>query len=391
MKDSPPLYLDNAATSFPKPASMIARTTAFLANEISTTKRRGHVSRSQIEDWIEEARSLLLHLIEGNKEGALIFTLNATDAINMALRGVVKPHTHVITGPFEHAAVSRTLTALQAEGYLEFSIADVDENGLVTPETLEAVRRPNTSLIALGHASNVTGNVVAHQAIGAYAKQHHLLYFLDASQSVGACPLSAEALGADLLAFSGHKSLLGPPGIGCLYVHPNVKVRPSRFGGVGVKSELDLMTPTEASDYEVGTQNVVGLVGLHASLLEIKQIGLEHLIERKNGLTRLFIDRMQALDGVRLYGNLEPSDRLPLVSFTVGGLSPVDELGPMLEHSYGIIARSGLHCSPWSHKQIGTFPTGTVRMSFGAYNTEADVHRAIQAVEEIQMSTKEWY
>jgi cysteine desulfurase family protein len=375
-------YFDQAATSFPKPDECSTAMTEFLSSQIGTTRRRGYASRNTTDDIVEETRSLLLSMINGLNEGHLIFTLNATEAINMVLQGYLQSGDHVITSPLEHSAVSRTLIALANIRGVEYSIAKPNALGMITPTEIEKYIQPNTKLIALCHASNVTGDIIASNDIGAFCKKKEIALFLDASQSVGSYPIDITELQPQFMAFSGHKGLLGPTGVGCLYMQKNMQLPLFRYGGTGYSSSLDWVTPASPNDYETGTQNVVGIVGLHASLTYIKKIGLASIIQHKQELTNYFLSSIHENPHIHIYGNTT-STRLPIVSFNIANLSPITEVATLLDNSFHIVTRAGLHCSPWAHKHIGTHHSGTVRVSFGFFHSRQDIDYLVDAIQTI--------
>ncbi|MCH5586329.1 aminotransferase class V-fold PLP-dependent enzyme [Shimazuella sp. AN120528] len=377
-------YFDQAATSFPKPDTCIEEVNHFLSSQIGTIRRRGYTSRKTADNIVEKARSLLLSFINGSSQDRLIFTLNATEAINMALQGYLQEGDHVITSPYEHSAVSRTLVALSKTRKIEYTVVQPNEFGVITTTEVERYIQPNTKLIAFCHASNVTGNIIVADDIGAFAKTCGIAYFLDASQSIGSCHIDVAKLQPQFMAFSGHKSLLGPTGVGCLYMKEGTLLPVFRYGGTGYHSSSDWSFPETANDYETGTQNVVGIVGLLASLEFIQEKGLQSIIQHKLDLADYFLAQIQNNTSITVYGN-ETTKRLPIVSFNIKNMSPVTEVATLLDNSFHIVTRAGLHCSPWAHRYIGTYPSGTVRVSFGAFHTKSDINYLLESIQTIIM------
>lgn len=376
-------YFDQAATSFPKPTSCTEAINHFLTSQIGTTRRRGYASRNSGDDMVENTRSLLLSLINGSSKDHLIFTLNATEAINMVLQGYLQSGDHVITSPYEHSAVSRTLVALSKLHGIEYSMVQPNESGIITTAEVERYIRSNTKLIAFCHGSNVTGNIVVAEDIGLLAKEKGITYFLDASQSIGSYPIDVSKLQPNFMAFSGHKSLLGPTGVGCLYLKEDTFLPIFRYGGTGYHSSQDWRLPESASDYETGTQNVVGIAGLCASLEYIQNRGLKSIIEHKLELTKYFLSQLQQCSSIKVYGNTEIA-RLPIISLNIQNMCPVTEVAPLLDNSFNIVTRAGLHCAPWAHQHIGTYPNGTVRISIGIFHTKEDIDHLLSAIQTIR-------
>lgn len=381
------IYLDNAATSFPKPEVLIHQITDALKNERLTTSRRGYTADDRVADLVQKTRSDLLNFIGGGRDDKLIFTLNATEAINIVLRSNLKKGDHVITSSMEHSAVTRTLNALKREG-VRVSVVKPNREVKISCKAITSYINSRTRLIALIHGSNVTGNIIADLNIFQLTQKKNILFLLDASQTVGNYLLDISKFPVDFIAFSAHKGLMGPPGVGCLYVKDYIPLSLFRYGGTGENAENDFLVPEKPSDYETGTQNVVGIMGLHASLSFINEIGLKKVISYKKELMSYCLDKLKDYDEIVLYGDTSAKDRLPILSFNVKGLSPA-ELGSILYHGYGIICRSGLHCSPWCHKYIGTFPHGTIRISFGYFNSKEDCNALANALEEIILQYKE--
>jgi selenocysteine lyase/cysteine desulfurase len=376
------IYLDNGATSFPKPQAVVDAVADTLRGQEGSAHRRGYAASDPGSEVVESARRQLGQLIGADERDKVIFTLNSTDALNSAIRVLARPGSHVLTGPMEHAAVGRTLTALQDQGQISFDRAALNEAGLVGTEAMALVT-PQTRLAVFCHASNVTGDVIVDPAVCHALRSAGVTVILDLSQAVGAIPIDVKALGADLVAFSGHKSLMGPSGVGCLWVAADFDLPAFRFGGIGIKGEDDVLKLQRSSDFETGTQNIVGLAGLDAALKYILSHDLKTYFERKQDLTRGFAEVLARQCGVRLFGRYDDTWRLPLMSFIVDGLDPVSELAPILHHGFGIITRAGLHCAPWAHKVIGTFASGTVRVSFGSYNDKADLDAFSEALKDI--------
>lgn len=381
------IYLDNASTSFPKPHNL-NKVFELLSESPATYNRRGYSSIYNLNNIIESTRQRLKRLINCPNENKLIFTLNSTQAINIGLRGILKSGDHVITTNFEHAAVSRTLTALKKANNVDFSIIDFD--GMTSSDDFEKrlidLIKPNTKMVIINHGSNVTGELLYKPEYGEIVKKYNLFMFVDSSQTIGNVEINIDTDNIDIMAFSCHKSLLGFTGVGALYFNNDIKIDQIITGGTGIRSESDEIDFLEESDYETGTINIPGLLSLNYSLEFINSQNLTNIIKKKKELTKVLVDKLQNIKNVKIYGDKNQVNRLPIVSFNIEGLNPVNEVGPILENAFNIVTRTGLHCSPWAHKKIGTFPEGTIRVSPGYFNTLEDIDKLIDAISIISNS-----
>lgn len=376
------IYLDNAATSFPKPESVYRAMDEFARTLLGNPGRSGHKMALASERVLEEARHLLNQLFHGEGVERFIFTLNGTDALNMAIKGVLAPGDHVVTTDLEHNSVSRPLMALERAGTITLTRVAADAGGTIDPDAVRAAVRPNTRLLAITHASNVLGTIQPVGALGQLARQHNLLLLVDAAQTAGAVPIDLQALHIDLLAFPGHKSLLGPTGTGALYVGPRARLRPWREGGTGG----DSTSPTQPEQLpyflEGGTPNVVGLAGLIAGMKYINERGLAAIHDHEVDLVRRLVERLDALPGFQVLGHRDWPRRVGVVSFRHAELSAPD-LGGMLDASFNVAIRPGLHCAPYIHRAQQTVPDGTVRVSPGPFNSPADIDALADALREL--------
>lgn len=375
------IYLDNASTSYPKPPNL-AEALQNINYMPSSVNRRGYSSSFNLSNKIETTRQKLKDLIACPSDHKIVFTLNSTHAINLGLKGRLESGDHVITSPFEHAAVSRTLTALRKEKNIEFSV--MDEKALSSVEEFDLeinrLKKSNTKMIVMNYGSNVTGELIYKPEFGKIAHQNHLEVFVDSSQAIGNIEIDVQRDNIDIMGFSCHKSLLGLAGVGALYFRKDIQIRSLITGGTGIRSENDDMVPTEESDYETGTMNTVGVIALNQSLKFISDEGFLNYINKKQKLTYKLIENLLNIDNLIVYGLKENNSRLPIVSFNIRNLDPVQEVGPILENSFNIITRTGLHCSPWTHKRIGTFPAGTVRVSPGYFNSMEDISKLTDVI-----------
>ncbi|WP_144560104.1 aminotransferase class V-fold PLP-dependent enzyme [Shouchella miscanthi] len=376
------IYLDNASTSFPKHRFDIDK---FVFSEPQTLNRRGYSSNYNLENLLEETRELFKNFIDCEGKENLVFTLNSTHAINIGLRGCLNKGDHVITSKYEHAAVARTLEALKEEGLITYSTLDkIDDNSTAEEFAIEFTRlkKPNTTMLIMIHGSNVTGNFIFKKEFGQIASSNGVKVFLDASQSIGSTAFSLKEMNVDLMAFSGHKGLLAFTGIGALYFKSSLKMRIHLNGGTGKGSEVNLVYSDKEADYETGTPNIPALYSINQSIKHINYIGIDNYVNHKMNIYKYLEDEISELKEIKIYKN-SCNDSLPLLSFNIRGMNPVQETSIVLENAFNIVTRAGLHCSPRAHKTIGTYPFGTVRVSPGYYNSKMDIDYFVNAVKKI--------
>jgi|SRR5579883_457310 len=376
------IYLDNAATSFPKPERVYAAMDRFARHSLANPGRSGHKMALESEHALEDARHRLNRFFGGRNPDRWAFTLNCTDALNMAFKGVLNDGDHVITSDLEHNSVSRPLVALSEAKRITLTRVPADGGGTIDPEAIRAAITPKTRLIALTHASNVLGTVQPVADVGRIAREYDLLFLVDAAQSAGVLRVDVQEMCIDLLAMPGHKSLLGPTGTGALYVGSRVSIRPWREGGTGG----DSLTPTQPTDFphsiEGGTPNVLGVVGLVAGLDFVESRSVEAIHKHESELCARLRNALAELPGIELFGHSDASRRVAAVSFRCEML-PAPELAGLLDQSFNIAVRPGLHCAPYIHKALGTAPDGLVRVSPGPFNTEADIDSFVDALTQI--------
>ena len=376
------IYLDNAATSFPKPEAVYQALDRFARQSMANPGRAGHKMALAAEHTLDDCRHRLNQFFGGKGPERFVFTLNCTDALNLAIKGVVNEGDHVITTDLEHNSVSRPLRALELAGVITLTRVPADSGGTVDPEAVRAAITPKTRLVAVTHASNVLGTVQPVADIGRIAREHDALFLVDAAQTAGVVPIDVQALHIDLLAFPGHKSLFGPTGTGALYVAPRVKLRPWREGGTGG----DSATETQPRDYpyylEGGTPNVLGVAGLAAGVQYVEAEGMERIHAREVALLERLWRRLDEMPGFEVFGHRDMGRRVGTLSFRSEVL-PAAELGGILDQAFDIAVRPGLHCAPYIHKALGTYPDGLVRVSPGPFNTEEDIDRLADALEEV--------
>jgi cysteine desulfurase family protein len=376
------VYLDNAATSYPKPQTTLDAMMRYQQEIGGSPGRSGHRLSIDAGRIVHETRETLARLFNVDDPLRIVFTKNATEALNIALSGLLKPGDHVITTGMEHNSVMRPLRFLASQG-VDLTVVPCSDRGEIDPDDIRAAFRANTRAVVLTHASNVTGTIMPIQEIGALTRTRgDIVLCVDAAQTAGALPIDAAAMGVDLLAFTGHKSLFGPQGTGGLYIRKGLDehIGPLMRGGTGSRSEFEEQPDFMPDKYECGTPNTIGLAGLGAGAAYILAQGLATVREKEEVLTRRFLDHLQAFDGdVTLYGPRSAQDRIPLISFNIRDISPSDA-ALYLDEKWGILCRPGLHCAPAAHRTIGTFPQGTVRFSFGFFNTEEQVDLAAEAL-----------
>lgn len=382
------IYLNNAATTKDKPKEVFEAVKEFILNNNVSPGRGADMLSVQADSILTEARASLAQLFNAGDPGQIIFTLNCSDAINTAIKGVLRPGDHVLISSIEHNSVVRPLRYLEAQG-IEIGIVSVKPSTFaVDPDDVKKNIKKNTRMIAMLHASNVIGAVQPIEELGAVARDRGVLLLVDAAQTAGIYGIDVQKMNIDLLAFAGHKGLMGPQGTGGLCINPKSKtlnpksIIPLRHGGTGSQSESETQPEIMPDKFETGTPNTPGIAGLKASADFILKEGVRKIKEHSEKLTGLMLEGLKTIQKVKLYGPLDPKRRAAVVSFNIDGMEP-KAVGDILEKKFGIIARTGLHCAPLCHKVIGTFPRGTVRISAGFYNTENDIESVVAAVKDI--------
>jgi len=375
------IYFDNAATSWPKPGIVTRAMSDFMDNVGANPGRSGHRLSVEAGRIVLDAREKVAKLFGLDDPMRVVFGLNATDALNLGLRGILDKGDHVITGGMEHNSVMRPLRELQREG-VELSIVPANREGFIDPIDVSRAMKPNTRLVVMNQASNVVGSLIPTDQIGRIAHNGGALFLVDAAQTAGCYPIDIERDGIDLLAFTGHKSLLGPQGTGGLVISERVDIselRPVRTGGTGSRSEHEVQPDFLPDKYESGTMNTVGLAGLAAGVSFILNETVERIRDKDVELTRRLINGLSGVDGIVVYGSLEAVKQTSTVSVNVENGSP-SSVGLALDEEHDIMCRVGLHCAPSAHRSIGTFPDGTVRLAMGYFNTEEEVDAVIRAL-----------
>jgi len=381
MDDRGVIYLDNAATSWPKPPAVAEAMQAFLTEVGANPGRSAHRLAVRSGRMVYDAREAVAGLLNAPDPLRVVFGANATEALNLALAGLVRPGDHVITSSMEHNSVMRPLRSLERRG-VGLTVVLCSPQGFLDPADVEAAIRPETTLVVLNHGSNVVGTLLPVAEVAEIARRRGLLLLVDAAQTAGAYPIDVQADGIDLLAFSGHKSVYGPMGTGGLVIGTRVdpaRLEPLKRGGTGSWSETEEQPDFLPDRCESGTPNAVGLAGLAAAVRWVQGSGVHTLRAHEVALTRRLIDGLVGIPGVTVYGSLDATRQVATVSFNVTGAAPSD-VGLELDEEYGIMCRVGLHCAPAAHRTIGTFPSGSVRFGLGTFNTTEEIDAAVSAV-----------
>jgi len=378
------IYLDNAATSHPKPESVMQAMEAFMREIGGNPGRSGHRLSIEAGRVIFETREKVAGLFGIRDSSRVVFGQNATEAINLGLKGLLRRGDHVITSSMEHNSVMRPLRGLEREG-IEITVVPCSQEGFLDPEEIRRVIRKNTRMVVLNHGSNVVGTLLPLAEVGEICRSHGILFFVDAAQTAGVIPINMEEEKIDLLAFTGHKAFFGPQGTGGLIIGERVNeknMEPLKRGGTGSRSEMEEQPDFLPDLCESGTPNGVGLAGLRAGLGFLLGIGLEKIREHERKLTEMLIRGLLKIPGAIVYGSKDAEKQCATVSFNLEGWTPSD-LSFRLDEEFGILTRVGLHCAPSAHRTIGTFPDGTVRVSMSYLNTEEEIEQTIQAIRQL--------
>ena len=375
-------YLDNAATTFPKPEIVYKTMDTFYRTLGANPGRSGHKMAVAAENEIEDARAIVARLFGIKNSNRFIFTFNATDAINMGIKGLLKPGDHAITTYLEHNAVSRALNGLERKNIITVTKVRNSQDCFIDPDDIKDAITPKTRLIVMAHAPNVIGTIQPIQEIGRLARENNITFMVDAAQTAGVCEIDVNKDYIDMLAFTGHKGPLGPTGTGGLYVGERVNLEPWREGGTGFEP-ASLSQPEELPfKLESGTPNTVGIAGLGAGIEFVLSKGIHTVRKHEQKLTGKLINALKDDQRFILYGTTDISKKVGILSINIKGFKPA-EVGAILDQSFDIAVRPGLHCAPFAHQVLGTFPDGTVRISPGYFNTEKDIDQFITALDKI--------
>jgi len=383
------IYMDNAATSWPKPDETITAMVEYTRSVGANPGRSGHRLSVDAGRALLDTRESVAGLFGVPNLLRVIFTKNATEALNIAIRGLLKPGDHVITSGMEHNSVMRPLRGMEKQG-VDLSITPCSPAGELDPDDVKRQIRKNTKAIFLTHASNVTGTLMPVSEVGRIARERGIVFCVDAAQTAGVIPIDVEVMSIDLLAFTGHKSLFGPQGTGGLYLADGLeqKIEPIMAGGTGSRSESEEQPAFLPDRYESGTPNTIGIAGLGAGIRFIRSVGIETIRDKERALTAMLIEGLRSMPEVTLYGCADAARQTAVVSFTVAGMSPA-EVAMILDEEFSIMSRPGLQCAPAAHRTIGTFSAGTVRLSLGYFLEEDEIRTALAAVDRIIHTKRE--
>jgi len=371
-------YFDNAATTFPKPECVYHAVSDFMRTVAGNPGRGVHRLAFAASGTVDDTRSLIAEFFGMPDPSRVIFGLNCTMALNIAMQGLLVPGDHVVTSSMEHNAVIRPLHALAKLG-VEVTRVECAPDGSWTAEQIIQAMQPNTRLVVVSHATNVTGTIQPIEELGPLVQARGAMFLVDAAQTAGVLPLDMESMSIDLLAFPGHKELLGPPGTGALIIGERVKLRPILQGGTGTRSEEEWQPEGLPEGFEVGTINSAGIVGLGAGVNFIREIGLNAIRLHQMTLMTQLLDGLATVPGLTIYGPGLADRQVGVVSVNIANWEPMD-LGLALDQDFDIAVRTGLHCAPVAHRTIGTYPTGTVRFSPGFFTTLEDIDYVVNAL-----------
>lgn len=376
------IYLDNAATSYPKPESVYAATLECMRNNGASPGRGNYAKAREADEVVYRTRKMLCRLLGAKRPGQIIFTCNATESLNMALKGYLDRGDSVVTTAYEHNAMWRPLKNLEAERAVRIEQIPGTPEGCMDVEWLHERLQRGVKLVAVSHGSNVIGCITPLKEVVRIAHEYDVPVLVDAAQTAGAYPIDVGGIPVDMLAFTGHKGLMGPTGTGGLYLREGMALRTFKEGGTGGMSSSPFQPDDPPDRYEAGTLNTSGLAGLHAAVMFLTELGIEHVRAHETALMQAMLDGFGSIPQLTYYGPRSAQDRLGLVSFNLEGRDP-HKVAMKLDADYGIMVRSGLHCAPQAHRLLGTDGTGSVRVSLGYFNQHEDIERLIDALKEI--------
>jgi len=375
------VYLDNAATSWPKPEAVYLAVDHFMREVGATPGRGGYQQEEEALQIADETRSILAQLFHAPDSQGVVFTFNATHAINMAVKGLLHPGDHVVTSSIEHNAMWRPLKALEKRGVV-ITTVPCTPDGMLDPADVESALRPDTRIVAMLHASNVLGTILPIAEVGEIVHHHKALLLVDAAQTAGSYPIDMQAMGIDLLAFAGHKGTFGPPGTGGLVVMPGIHLETWVEGGSGFPSRPETMPDELPLRLEAGTQNSAGVAGLLAGVQFVLEQGVEKIHAHEMTLASQLIEHLHAIPGLSILGPGNLDHRTAVVSITVDNYIP-EQLSAVLDKVFGVATRAGLHCAPQAHKVAGTLEIGALRFSPGYFNTAEEIDYAVESLRNI--------
>jgi cysteine desulfurase family protein len=376
------IYLDNAATTFPKPLEVLEEMIGAYSSMGVSPGRGSYDLSMETEEKVTSVRRQICEFFGGSDPERVIFSYNATEALNTLIQGLIEPGRHVISSRLEHNSVLRPLHYFSVQGVIRLDLVPFSPEGFIDPAAVAEAIKPNTGFAILTHASNVLGTIQPVEQIGAICREHGIPLLLDVTQTAGLLPIRMDEMGVSAVAFTGHKSLLGPTGIGGLVLNSQLDVKTTRFGGTGRDSLSLIHTQTYPHRLEAGTINIAGVFGLAAGLNYISRQGMEKIYAKELDLAKSLRDGLSSIKGVRVYGTNRHNQHVPILLCNVDGMDPED-LAAILDGDFGIAARAGLHCAPLVHEDLGTSPRGGVRLSIGPFNTDEEIKKVLEAMDAI--------
>lgn len=382
------IYLDNAATSNPKPDSVAESMVYFVNNGCANPGRGAYSLANEAARLIFEARERVQGFFNGGIKSHVVFTANITESLNLVLKGILSAGDEVIVSSMEHNSMMRPLRELEALEVVVKVVPCDPDTGQIDCVDIRAAISPATKLIAINHGSNIIGTVQPIEEIGKICYNEGILFLVDSAQTAGVLPIDMQKANIDFLAFTGHKSLLGPMGIGGLVLSEKAQrngIKPLKTGGTGSNSEFETQPNLFPDSLESGTPNLPGIAGLNAGIAWLQQLGVDRVRVHEQGLTAYLLERLATIPNVKLFGTRNASEQVGVISFSVEG-KDIGELADQLESEYGVCCRAGLHCSPAAHKTMGTFPEGTIRLSLGVFTTKSQLESALEAIRALAQS-----
>ena len=373
------IYLDNAATSFPKPKEVATAVYDFMVNN-GTSSGRGSYKKAMQSDYIVyECRKLIGKLFNFDNPKKVVFTSNVTDSLNIAMRGILKENDHVITSSLEHNAVWRCLKTLERDINIKIDTVECSKDGITNPQDIKKYIKKDTALIVFTQASNVLGTIQPIREIGAIARDHNIPFLVDSAQSAGAMKIDVKEDNIDILAFTGHKSLLGPMGTGGLIINTDIDIKPLKAGGTGGDSAYEYQPDYYPNHLETGTSNVSGIAGLREAIKFLNKEGIENIHNKEKELTKYALEKLETVKDIEIYGPKDCEKMLSVISFNIKDKRPED-VGSILDQKYDIMLRAGLHCAPTAHSVIGTKERGALRIGLGYFNEKEDIDKLVEAL-----------
>ena len=373
------IYLDNAATSFPKPKEVATAVYDFMVNN-GTSSGRGSYKKAMQSDYIVyECRKLIGKLFNFDNPKKVVFTSNVTDSLNIAMRGILKENDHVITSSLEHNAVWRCLKTLERDINIKIDTVECSKDGITNSQDIKKYIKKDTALIVFTQASNVLGTIQPIREIGAIAREHNIPFLVDSAQSAGAMKIDVKEDNIDILAFTGHKSLLGPMGTGGLIINTDIDIKPLKAGGTGGDSAYEYQPVYYPNHLETGTSNVSGIAGLREAIKFLNKEGIENIHNKEKELTKYALEKLETVKDIEIYGPKDCEKMLSVISFNIKDKRPED-VGSILDQKYDIMLRAGLHCAPTAHSVIGTKERGTLRIGLGYFNEKEDIDKLVEAL-----------